>query len=99
MTKRTSGLLMPMPKAMVATTTGSSSLLHRRCTAARAAPSRSAWYAAAATPPSLSAAATASHSRFARQYAIPDGVAAPNVARTHCTISSAAFCFCLWRTA
>ena len=49
-TKRTSGLSMPMPKAMVATTMTPSSRRKRDCVAARCAASSPAWYGSAVSP-------------------------------------------------
>ena len=49
-TKRTSGLSMPMPNAIVATTTTPSSRRNRAWFAARMRASRPAWYGIAVTP-------------------------------------------------
>ena len=62
-TKRTSGLSMPIPNAVVATTTRTSSAMKRSWVPLRSAVPMPAWYAAAATSHPASASATSSAAR------------------------------------
>ena len=59
-TKRTSGLSMPMPKAIVATITMPSSRRKRSWWRWRTSASRPAWYGSAVMPSSFSQAAVSS---------------------------------------
>eukprot|EP00961_Rhodomonas_salina_P070925 952412-Rhodomonas_salina.2 len=71
MTKRTSGLLMPIPNAIVATMTCTNPSCHCRCTELRYASFSPAWYGRQRTPSSPSCRATSSASRCDKQYTIP----------------------------
>ena len=70
-TNRTSGLSIPMPKAMVATITRPSSRRNRAWFSARTAASRPAWYGRAGMPLSVRNAAIFSVESRDRQYTIP----------------------------